>query len=149
MQEKLTAFINIAYIQFDSIFCLKLLILFHKGNIVKNHISAITEWSPACLNSKMQYCGAGFECDILLIANCKFQNNSQSEESQVKVHVYTVIDNTWPCPYRIRAACCNCEPVRRRRLLWTVNSWLQFCWIPFTGCQPRKFWCLYAPVTSC
>ena len=42
--------------------------------------------------SRMYYSRSGFECEILLIANCEFFHNSQIKESQennIAIYMYT------------------------------------------------------------
>ena len=41
------------------------------------------------------YRGSGFDCEILLIANCEFFHNSQSKESQVKDYSINNILSAW------------------------------------------------------
>ena len=41
------------------------------------------------------YCRSGFDCEILLIANCEFFHNSQSKESQEKEYAINNILPAW------------------------------------------------------
>ena len=55
----------------------------------------------------MTYCRSGFECEILLIANCEFLHKTQSKESQEKEYAMNNVtrDHTPFARYRRYHAC--------------------------------------------
>ena len=46
--------------------------------------------------AQLVYRRSGFDCEILLIANCEFLHNSQSKESQLKEYAMNITRITTP-----------------------------------------------------
>ena len=67
-------------------------LFFTKVSLVKSAMVGVTSHASPSYYTKREneelvhYCRSGFECEIILIANCEFLYEIQSKESQEKEH---------------------------------------------------------------
>ena len=129
--------------------------------------------SSLCIMWGLQssYRRSDFNCEILLIANCKFFHNSQSKESQVKEYAMNITRNHTPsarqaldqssaCTFAHRARCLAVEIQisRRQYFKLTVNLQLSPTWRALVSHSDYKQSCrsidhansiLIASLTAC